>query len=143
VKGGFIFSNEPKYAIKDNFAVGLKLEGALTAAVLNQGQTNEEVKVQLRSVYQATGDYYFTNNSFRPFAGAGVGLMRVNSATASTNTTTTIDESAIEAGTRFAFSPRIGFEVGHFRLAAEYNYGSKNSSYFGIKIGAFAGGGKK
>jgi len=52
----------------------------------------------------------------------------------------------------FGFYPRVGFDLGHFFLAMEYNLiqPSENiyldeitNNYFGFRVGYFAGGGKK
>ena len=31
-----------------------------------------------------------------------------------------IDEGTVDVGTRFGLAPRVGFEVGHFRMALDY-----------------------
>lgn len=141
-KGGVLFAIEPKYAINDNITAGLRMEGAVMAQA-QMDQSTGEVKsgsVKANGSYLATGDYYFTTNTFRPFAGAGAGLYSVASADLN-------DENGeIKSGKKFGFMPRAGFEAGHFRMAVEYNVvgksGTINNNYLGIKLGFFIGGGR-
>ena len=154
-KGGVLFAVEPKYAVMDQLSVGLRIEGAITARgfVSNEGES-ASAKVATSSSYLATGDYYFSNNTFRPFAGAGLGIYQL--ASASFDETTDI---AFGSSTKFGGMIRAGFEVSHFRLGLEYNLIGKSTetvqdgsstpltvtsknSYMGIKLGFFLGGGK-
>ena len=154
-KGGVLFAIEPKYAVQPQLSVGLRLEGAVMAHgwVASDG-SSASAKVATSSSYLATGDYYFSNNTFRPFAGAGLGLYKLASAS--------FDEDAdftIASATKFGGMIRAGFEVGHFRLGLEYNLVGKTTEkfddgtsnppsvtskngYLGIKLGFFLGGGK-
>ena len=160
-KGGVLFAVEPKYAVMDQISVGLRLEAAITArgAVANDG-SSASGKVAASSSYVATGDYYFSNNTFRPFAGIGAGIYRLASADFDTDDQGG-DVSGIASATKFGGLIRAGFEVKHFRLGVEYNLiGSSNetitdgqgttlgtistkNSYLGIKLGFFFGGNRK
>lgn len=142
--GGVAFSLEPKYAINDNITAGLRMEGAVTVrgSVYANGQ---EFKgdAAASSSYLLTGDYYFNTNTFRPFAGLGIGVYRLAAVSFDTGTNSS---GEIAADTKFGGAPRVGFEVGHFRMAAEYNVmgksGSLNNNYLNIKLGFFIGGGR-
>lgn len=145
-KGGLLFAGEPKYALNDQITLGLKGEFAFMARAsfsTNPDGTlaTESAKVQASSVTQLTGDYYFSTNTFRPFAGAGIGFMRFASAGA-TPTTNADEITEIKTGTSFAATPRAGFEAGHFRMAVEYTIAKDKAGYLGIKLGAFIGGGR-
>jgi hypothetical protein len=162
-KGGVLFALEPKYAVMPQLSVGLRLEAALTARGFeaNDG-SSASAKVAASSSYLATGDYYFSNNTFRPFVGAGVGIFQLASAS--------FDNSQIDgtvgtgSATKFGGMIRAGFELSHFRLGIEYNLIGKSSesttesdgngntftstvssknSYLGLKLGFFFGGGRK
>jgi len=162
-KGGVLFALEPKYAVMNQLSVGLRLEAALTARGFTSSDGGSaSAKVAAASSYLATGDYYFSNNTFRPFVGAGVGIFQLASASFDDSQ----DNGAIGTGsaTKFGGMIRAGFEVKHFRLGIEYNLvgnssqsetsmdgtgntvtntvSSKNS-YLGIKLGFFIGGSRK
>lgn len=154
-KGGVLFAVEPKYAVMEQLSVGLRLEGAVTArGFSNADGSTASAKVAASSSYLATGDYYFSQNSFRPFAGAGLGLFQLASASFDGDA----EGVSVGGGTKFGGMIRAGFEVGHFRMGLEYNLipkttetftdgtssetiSSKNS-YIGIKLGFFIGGGR-
>jgi outer membrane protein W len=153
-KGGILFSLEPKYAVIPNLSVGLRFEAAIMArGYSDQTGSNAEVDVKAAGSYLATADYYLTENTVRPFAGAGVGLFSLASASADNN-----GGSAGASGSKFGGLVRAGVEISHFRLGLEYNlvpattvtvfdgnstYESKaKNGYIGIKIGAVIGGGK-
>jgi outer membrane protein W len=140
-KGGLLFVIEPKYAVMDQLSVGLRMEGALTATVAEVNGEEIEGDVKALSSYLATGDYYFSNNKFRPFGGAGLGIFRVAGVS--------LDENNWEDGniptsysSKFGFMVRGGFEYGHFRMGAEYNFVGDKSGYAGIKLGFCIGGGR-
>jgi len=143
-KGGVLFAVEPKYAVNNNITLGLRMEGAVMARAATSSTGEEFVgDVKASGSYLATGDYYFNTNSFRPFAGIGVGLFS-NAAVSVDTYNGTAEEVA--SSNKFGATPRVGFEAGHFRMAIEYNIvgktGSINNNYLGIKIGAFIGGGR-
>lgn len=133
-KGGVIFVIEPKYAVLDQLSVGIRMEGAALANIDANGQSGT---VRVLGSYLATGDYYFTNNKFRPFAGVGAGIFTMASVDIK-DTNQQIPQSS-----EFGFMARTGFEYGHLRLGAEYNFLKNKAGYFGIKIGATIGGGRK
>jgi len=141
-KGGVAFAVEPHYRLSDALAVGLRFEGAALARVSDLNNEDADAKVSILSSYSATGDYYFTDKGFRPFAGAGLGFFR--------SASITLDEETVQAGgpaklpgaTNFGFFPRVGFEAGHFRVSGEYNI-IKDGGYVAFKIGAFFGGGRR
>ena len=133
--GGVLFAIEPKYAVMDQLSVGLRMEGAVMAKVDMEGETgNAKANVS----YLATGDYYFSNNKFRPFGGIGTGMFTYASVDLEDE-----DLDNIPVDSRFGFMVRGGFEYGHLRIGAEYNIVSDKAGYFGLKIGAVIGGGRK
>jgi hypothetical protein len=166
IKGGLLFSIEPKYAFTgDRFSFGLRLETAMigpatgnvnsvasTTADTNggsnalqgdiNGSTNTAQK-QANASCLLTGDYYFNNNNLRPFLGTGLGLYTI------TNTTGKNDGDILPNATfsnKFGFMLRGGFEWGHLRTGFEYNFVSNTSEvrsgYIGIKLGIILGGGR-
>ncbi len=144
-KVGFLFVVEPKYAVAEQFSIGLRLEVAAMARGTVIGGTEFEGQVQGNGSYLATGDYYFNNNKFRPFIGAGAGLYTIGSV--DVNSANPSDPINVPTENKFGFMFRGGFEAGHFRLGIEYNaigksQYSENNSYIGFKIGACIGGGR-
>jgi hypothetical protein len=159
-KGGVLFALEPKFAPMRQLAIGLRLEAALTARgfVASDG-SSASADVAAVASYLVTGDYYLPCLIFRPFIGAGTGVFSLASATFSGNGSG--GNSGTAASTKFGGMVRAGFELGHFRMAVEYNLvgntsetvteqggnqtitvSSKNS-YLGAKIGFFFGGGRR
>ena len=134
-KAGALFAIEPKYAVMDELSVGLRMEGAVMANIDMDG---EKGNAKVNASYLATGDYYFSNNKFRPFGGAGTGIFTYASISSE-------DENIenIPINSKFGFMVRGGFEYGHLRLGVEYNIVADKAGYLGIKIGAVIGGGRK
>ena len=144
-KGGVLFVVEPKYAVAEQIAIGLRLEIAAMARGTVIGGDEFEGQVQGNASYLATGDYYFNNNKFRPFIGAGAGLYNIGSV--NFNSTDPLLPTEVPTENKFGFMFRSGFEVGHLRLGIEYNAigkskFSENNSYIGFKLGICIGGGQ-
>jgi outer membrane protein W len=134
-KGGALFVIEPKYAVMEELSVGLRMEAAVMASISSSGQSGS---AKANASYLATGDYYFSNNKFRPFGGAGAGIFTYASVSS--------DNPAINSipiNSKFGFMARGGFEYGHLRLGVEYNFVADKAGYLGLKIGACIGGGRK
>ena len=138
--GGALFAIEPKFAIIDQLAIGARVEAAVTAHVnnSNDGSNNSNAKANLSYIF--TVDYYITNGGFRPFIGAGAGVY-TTAAIDSNSSNSSI--SSIPRTSQFGYMARLGFEVGHLRVGAEYNFVANNASYFGLKIGVCIGGGRR
>jgi hypothetical protein len=152
--GGVLVTLEPAYRLQDNFSVGLRLETALITRGYSQTTTSASFDVAAIGSYTVNGQYYFSNNAFRPFAGLGLGLYSMAAVKAdfsSGGSSGTVDAAAAES--KFGFYPRIGFDYRHFTVSADYNIvsntkdvsgaGEFKNSYFGIRIGGFFGGGRK
>ena len=143
-KGGALFNIEPGYRVSDQILANLRIEGA----VIGRGfadETSAEIDVAALASYTLNGQYYFNNNNFRPFVGAGFGMYSLASASVSAGTQG--GSAEVAAATKFGFYPRVGFDAGHFMLSIDYNLvpetnGIKNS-YIGIRFGGFFGGGRK
>ncbi len=169
-KGGVLFYLEPAYRVNDMLAVGLRLESAVMARGYSISGTSSSSSVDLdvsaNSSYTINGQYYFSNNSFRPFAGVGLGIYSLAAvkATASSGTGGSSSSAEVSASaSKFGFYPRLGFDLGHFTMQLEYNIipstksevvvstgtgtttatSESKNSYLGIKAGFFFGGGKK
>lgn len=135
-KAGVLFVVEPKYALMDELSVGVRMEGAVMANVAKDGESGN---AKANYSYLATGDYYFSNNKFRPFVGVGTGIYTFASVDFS-------DESTLDnipVSSKFGFMARGGFEYGHLRLGLEYNFVGDKMGYLGAKIGVVIGGGRR
>src|SRR4051812_15597929 len=77
--GGILLYLEPAYRATDNFQVGLRFESALVARG-SATDTNVDLKVAAVNSYTINGQYYFSNENFRPFVGIGTGLYSLASA---------------------------------------------------------------
>jgi hypothetical protein len=142
-KGGLLFVVEPKYAVADQFALGLRLEGAAMARGVTVNDDEFEGDLQLNGSYLITGDYYLSNKGFRPFLGAGAGLFTV----AGTYVSSGNSNNDILTGNKLGGMFRTGFEARHFRLGIEYNLVGKTdfslkNNYMGFKLGICIGGGR-
>jgi hypothetical protein len=153
---------EPKFAPYDNFALGVRIEGATLSSTGNINVSGMGV-----GSVMLTGDYYFKiktkphTTPFRPFAGAGMGIYDVSDPNKPSEDFNIFLIKALLGinvfkGIKFGGFPRVGVEYWHFRLAVEYNIlgksnlpltdgGTVNASvnYWGIKLGLFLGGGRK
>jgi hypothetical protein len=160
VKGGPLFSIEPKYAFTgDAVTFGLRLQGAMlklggsNPITANGGNNNggsnataggttiNDAQVTAHLSGSLTCDHYFANMSLRPFVGAGPGFYSVAMETGKS-------EGALLAeytfSNQFGFMFRGGVEWGHVRGSVEYNFVNSESmsGYIGIKLGIFLGGGR-
>jgi outer membrane protein X len=153
-KGGVLFVVEPKYAVIPSVSVGLRIETALMARGRTDATgTNSEFDVKAAGSYLATGDYYFTSSTVRPFAGLGLGIYSLAAASTEDN------GASVSAGSKFGQMVRAGVELSHFRVGVEYNIvpkttmeyinstgvkttSSMKNGYIGIKVGFCIGGGK-
>ena len=141
--GGAIFAIEPKFAVIDPLAIGVRVEAAVTAHIsTNNNNNNNSVSGNGKAnlSYLLTADYYFTKTRFRPFIGAGGGIY--STATLDSNTISS-NSSSVPYTSQFGFMARAGFEFGHLRVGVEYNFVSNDASYLGLKIGVCFGGGRK
>ena len=87
-----------------------------------------------------TADYYFNDNNIRPFIGLGAGLYYMYNE--KENSYLDFNEELIA----FGLVPRVGFNIGQFRIACEYNsiFSDKSDlGYLSLKLGFELGGKKK
>jgi hypothetical protein len=150
-KGGLLWTIEPAYRLNDQLALGLRIEGAVLIRGFSE-DVGEGVDLDIAGIssYTLNGNYYLSNNNFRPFVGAGLGIFSLAAVKGSVDGSSTMTAAAAES--KFGFYPRVGFDAGHFTLALEYNLipptdlGSDvevKNSYLGIRVGGFFGGGRK
>jgi hypothetical protein len=137
-QAGAAFTLQPTYRLTDDFAIGLRVEAA---AIGYKNSETDNVKVSALASACPTAEYYLSDNYFRPFVGVGLGLFDQESVGGNTSNGNGVTVSARTTG--FGAFPEIGFEVGHFRMSAEYNFAGHSNNYAALNIGAFFGGGRK
>lgn len=148
-KGGVCFYAEPGYRVNDALLVGLRLESALVVRGFSESvDGTDDLDIAGIGSYTVNGQYYFSNEGFRPFVGVGLGLFSLAAVRVDG-----VDEDIAASETKFGFYPRVGFDAGHFTLQLEYNLipatkvdgidGEFKNSYIGIKLGGFFGGGRQ
>ncbi len=145
---GFGIFTEPKYLVTDNISVGVRAE----ATILGRLKVNSAEgggSLGWVTSFLAITDYHFGETKFRPTIGIGAGLFRPTAASYSTGDV--LPELA--RGSKFGVTPRIGMDLGHFRISADYNFifGQRNlingkiidlnQNHLSIKLGIFFGGG--
>jgi outer membrane protein W len=147
-KGGVLLYLEPGYRVADPILVNLRLETAVVARG-SANASSASVDVKALGSYTLNGQYYFSSNNFRPFAGIGFGLYNLAAASVDVDNGNggTVNQTVVASASKFGFYPRVGFDAGHFQFSIDYNVvpetsGLKNS-YLGVRIGGFFGGGRK
>ena len=151
--GGVLIAVEPSYRLSDNLSLGLRWEtAAITRGSTGTISPTTTIDVAAIGSFTLNGQYYLGGgeSSFRPFVGAGLGLFSL--AAVNVNSSGTVGTAAVAEST-FGFYPRAGFDLGHFNITLDYNIipstavvgttDKVSNSYFGFRIGAYIGGGKK
>ena len=136
---------EPKYELIPQIAVGFRCEGSMFGGPSSWAiatRASLEYSFKINSSYMLTGDYYFDNNFFRPFAGLGLGVFTQERCSCSGSSTPVT----------FATMLRAGFDIYHFRFTLSYNrdfnnhnplYGDKDFNFLSLTAGFYIGGGRK
>jgi outer membrane protein W len=154
--GGVMFAVEPGYRVTDALLVNLRWE---SAAVVRGtvDDTGADFDVAGIGSYTLNGQYFFSTNNFRPFAGVGFGMFNLAAVKVEATSGGTAG-SAASAETKFGVYPRIGFDFRHFTVCIDYNIipntkavatsGTTTStefknSYIGFRLGGYFGGGRK
>jgi len=151
IKAGATFVLEPHYRLGDGVALGFRLQGAALAYGNTSGSgTGTSGSAQVSAIYSYTPtlDLYLANGGFRPFIGGGAGLYYQGSIGVTGSAQGTSNTGYVSLGSKFGFFPRAGFEIGHFRISAEYNVlgndaNGNSSNYAAFNLGFFFGGGRR
>jgi outer membrane protein W len=154
--GGLLLSIEPKYNLKDNMNIGLRIGTAAMVRDIQDNGSSTSGKVAVNVSYVATYDYYFNSagKSFVPYIGGGAGYYAI--ANVAYDDVNSSDEIAVNASGKMGALVRGGFEWGKFRMGLEYNFvpksdlndiygdkvGTVSNTYLGIHLGFYVGGGK-
>ncbi|MFT3692158.1 MAG: hypothetical protein QM831_03390 [Kofleriaceae bacterium] len=121
-RGGFGASEELKFNVHDQVAVGLRAEASVQfGGNINTGNGDTSISIGAVAALMAKGEYFFVpRGSVRPFAGLMLGIYDIagESVDASNNGNTSIDQ---KAGRYFGIAPQIGIDLGRVRFAVAYN----------------------
>lgn len=137
---------EPKFNINNSLSVGLRVEYVFySKAEFIEFNPNDPYLSDFDSdgwtfSVVPTCDYYFNDYFVRPFIGLGAGIYTMYNA--KQNSYLNFNEYELALG----YVPRIGFNIGLFRIACEYNIiwsEVANLNYLSLKFGYEIGGGKK
>jgi outer membrane protein W len=155
--GGILFSLEPKYNLKDNMNVGLRIGAAAMVRDIETDGESTSAKISANGSYVGTYDYYFSKSggSFVPYIGGGVGYYSIANVEFD-DLEESSSQTALDASGKIGGLLRGGFEWGKFRMGVEYNLVPKSelqdlsgakigtiaNSYLGIHLGFYVGGGK-
>lgn len=147
--GGVLFTVEPGYRLMDNVLLNLRWE---SAAVIRGTVNDTGASFDVAGIgsYTLNGQYYFSNENFRPFVGLGLGFYKLAAVSVSASSGGSTSTAAA-AESKFGFYPRLGFDAKHFTLNLDFNIipnttvGSNEfkNSYIGIRVGGYFGGGRK
>jgi hypothetical protein len=151
-KGGVIVDFEPGYRINDQILMNFRFEGAAIVRGSTKDLSGTDLDVAAIGSYTLNGQYYLSNNKFRPYVGLGFGIfsMAAISIDDAGGSGTTGDIAA--ASSEFGVYPRIGFDAAHFTFNIDYNilpntkgeFGNEfKNSYIGFSVGGYFGGGRK
>lgn len=137
---------EPKYNISNSLSVGLRMEYVFYTK-------DDFIEYNPKNPYfsdfdadgwtfsmVATSDYYFNNHFIRPFVGVGAGVYYMHNE--KENSYLAFNERIVA----FGYVPRVGFNIGQFRLSCEYNIIKSDKvdlNYVSLKVGFEIGGQKK
>ena len=139
-RGGIAGGTEIRYNATDYLSVGLRGELAFYTSDL-QG---DNIDIGAATSTLITGDYYLKRSGgFRPFAGAGVGFF--TGASATIRDRDFAEPTNYSGGRSLGLTPRLGLELGHFRVSVEYNYSFRKgvSDYLSIMIAPTLFGGPR
>lgn len=137
---GMYFS--PIFNLTDKFSVGPRIQFAYTTEK-NNGYISSYLNNEITDLFSflSVSDFYFSKNRARFFIGFGFGLYT------QTKNYKTISLRSIdfysESMASFGIMPRFGFNVGHFKMAAQYNLtGEEMYNYLDFTLGLEIGGGR-
>lgn len=132
----------PSYYLADQLNVGVKAELAIIGSADALGS---DVSISAIGSYLATCNYYFTVSKIRPYAGVGVGIYTLGTASGSNDLG---EPYEYDFGNKFGVAPKLGLDLGHFTINVSYNmiFGledDNDKNYMTAGIGIFFGGGVK
>ena len=138
---GMGFYISPIYNASDRLSIGPRFGFSYAGyGTLNVGIGTVEIEGTNMFSFLMVGDYYLSTERVRPFVGLGLGMFRRSEA--SIRTGIGVVDISREAKSNFGAKPRIGLNVGHFKMTVDYNFtGDQIYDYLGFTLGFDIGGG--
>ncbi|MEM9546079.1 MAG: hypothetical protein AAGA77_08900 [Bacteroidota bacterium] len=133
VGNGVVVSSEPRFNYLDDFSLSLRCE----LAVHRLDRKTSSTQVGTAGSIAFMGDYYYNfRPKIRPFVGFGFGYFRGSRFEFD-------NQPPFGEGNSVVLSPRVGVELGHVRLTAEYNhtFDPVFINYFSMQLGITLFGG--
>ncbi len=128
---------EPRYAPSDVWLFGFRLERSFLSG--------SEIEIQDLNLDLATthvmgntvfAEYFFLDETVRPFIGVGVGIYSRKKVGLAVDIGGVDIGDLDESAANFGFAPRVGVNVGRWRVLALYNVtGSDIADYLSLNIG--------
>ena len=138
---GMGFYISPIYNASDRVSIGARFGFTYTGSgTINVGIGSVEIGATNLFSFLMVGDYYLSSERVRPFVGLGFGMYKRSEATVRTGRG--LVDISRNAKTNFGVKPRIGLNVGHFKMTVDYNFtGDQIYDYIGFTVGVDIGGG--
>ncbi len=128
--GGISVSLEPKFFFNSRIAAGIRLEGDVLFGGSVDGATSVDVGTSSRTAMVVKGEYYFSDNATRLFAGLMAGrYTQANAGGSSTGAT------SIEATDGFGFAPEFGVTFNNFRVSGIYHIIPGGGELASVQVG--------
>jgi len=118
--GGFGGVVEPKFLVRDDLAVGLRVEGMVIFGASVDGP-EESLSISSGSLASTLlkAEYLVGDLGIRPMVGLGLGIFSIGGQDIGTSTAgTRVDQNL---GRHLGMAPQVGLELGRVRLAVAYN----------------------
>lgn len=132
----------PMFNLSDNFSVGPRVQLAYTTEE-NKGYVSSYMDGQIINLHSFLGvsDLYFSRDRARFFAGFGFGFY--SQIRSWTSVFLSSSDQTRESYFSLGLMPRVGFNVGHFKMAVQYNItGPGMYNYLDFTLGLEIGGGR-
>ena len=138
---GMGFYISPIYNPTDRLSIGPRFGFGYTGSgTINLGIGSVEVGATHMFSFLMLVDYYLSTERVRPFVGMGIGMYKRSEATIKTSIG--LVDISRNAKSNFGVKPRVGLNVGHFKMSVDYNFtGDQIYDYIGFTLGVDIGGG--
>lgn len=138
---GMSVGTELRYNLLDNLSLGFRTELSFFVASEEVKRDENNVDVGLSHTIGLTTDYYFsTVSSRRAFVGLAIGNYSTGTVRYEDGDSFLVED---KINNSFGVLPRIGYELGHLRIEAQFNlpFNKDATKYFGLSAALTLWGG--